>query len=178
MRKPYAKVIDKRAAELLRQFNLFRAPIHVESVATRLGAELVFEEMDTDVSGLLLRERNVATIAVNKLHHPNRQRFTIAHECGHLFLHADQGDRLWLDKAYFFRDANSSGGDRLAEIQANQFAAGLLMPEELVRGSLEDESKVSDVDIFRLAVRFGVSEQAMTLRLVSLGILQSDSDKR
>jgi Zn-dependent peptidase ImmA (M78 family) len=177
MRKPYARAIDKRATELLRRFNVFKAPIDVEVVAKRLGAELVFDEMEDDVSGFLLREKNVATIAVNKLHHPNRQRFTIAHECGHLYLHGDRGDRLWLDKAYFFRDASSSGGDRLAEIQANQFAAGLLMPEELVENSIQDENKVSDLDIFRLAMWFGVSEQAMTLRLVSLGILEPGSEK-
>src|SRR5258706_1475775 len=124
------------------------------------------------MSGFLLREKKVITIAVNKLHHPNRQRFTIAHECGHLHLHADQGDRLWVDKAYttvFFRDATSSTGDKLAEIQANQFAAGLLMPEVLLEEHLTQE--LSDIDIFRLALRFQVSEQAMTLRLVSLGLL-------
>lgn len=178
MRKPYAKEIDKRATDLLRKFDLFKAPVDVEAVAKRLGATVILEDMDDDVSGFLLREKNVATIAANKLHHSNRQRFTIAHECGHLLLHADQGDRLWLDKAYFFRDASSSGGDRLSEIQANQFAAGLLMPDELVRRGLEDERKISDVDIFRLALRFGVSEQAMTLRLVSLGILDSGGDRR
>jgi Zn-dependent peptidase ImmA (M78 family) len=178
MRKPYAKAIDKRATDLLRKFGLFKIPVDVEAVAMRLGAAVVLDDMDDDVSGFLLREKSVATIAANKLHHPNRQRFTIAHECGHLLLHADQGDRLWLDKAYFFRDGSSSSGDRLAEIQANQFAAGLLMPEELVRGSLENQSTLSDIDIFRLAIRFGVSEQAMTLRLVSLGLLESDSDKR
>lgn len=173
MRKPYAKAIDSRATELLRKFDLFSAPVNVEAVAERLGATLVFDALDDDVSGFLLREKKVATIAVNKLHHPNRQRFTIAHECGHLFLHADQGDRLWVDKAYtsiFFRDASSSTGDQLAEIQANQFAAGLLMPEALLRMHVTDE--LSDVDIFRLALRFQVSEQAMTLRLVSLDVLE------
>jgi len=177
MRKPYAKAIDKRVADLLRKFDLFEVPVDVQTVAKRLGADVVLDDMDDDVSGFLLREKNVATIAANKRHHPNRQRFTIAHECGHLVLHADQGDRLWLDKAYFFRDGSSSSGDRLAEIQANQFAAGLLMPEVLVRASLENQSTLSDLDIFRLAIRFGVSEQAMTLRLVSLGLLDLDSEK-
>jgi Zn-dependent peptidase ImmA (M78 family) len=173
MRKPYAKAIDDRTTELLRQFNLFSVPVDVETVAERMGAKVVFDDLDDDVSGFLLREKKVATIAVNRLHHPNRRRFTIAHECGHLLLHADQGDRLWIDKAYtsvHFRDANSSSGDKLAEIQANQFAAGLLMPEELVRAEATDE--LSDIDIFRLALRFQVSEQAMTLRLVSLDVLE------
>ncbi|MGH9522697.1 MAG: ImmA/IrrE family metallo-endopeptidase [Terriglobales bacterium] len=158
---------------MLRELNLFDVPVNVEAVAERLGASIVYDELEDDVSGFLLKEKDVATIAINKLHHPNRQRFTLAHECGHLLLHADQGDRLWLDKAYFFRNSNSSSGDQLSEIQANRFAASLLMPEELIRSHLDDVTTISDVDIFRLAVRFEVSEQAMTLRLISLGLIQS-----
>jgi Zn-dependent peptidase ImmA (M78 family) len=172
MRNRYAKAIDHQTMKLLRKLDSLSAPVDVEAVAHKLGAEVVYGDLEDDMSGFLLREKKVITIAVNKLHHPNRQRFTIAHECGHLHLHADQGDRLWVDKAYttvFFRDATSSTGDKLAEIQANQFAAGLLMPEVLLEEHLTQE--LSDIDIFRLALRFQVSEQAMTLRLVSLGLL-------
>jgi Zn-dependent peptidase ImmA (M78 family) len=172
MRNRYAKAIDQQSTELLRKLNLLSVPVDVEGVAQKLGAEVVYGDLEDDISGFLLREKEVVKIAVNRLHHPNRQRFTIAHECGHLYLHADQGDRLWVDKAYFtifYRDSNSSSGDKLAEIQANQFAAGLLMPEVLLKEHLTQE--LSDVDIFRLALRFQVSEQAMTLRLVSLGML-------
>lgn len=171
MNKASAKAIDKQVTETLKRLDLYRAPVNVEAVAKGLGAKVVVEEMEGDVSGFLLLENNVATIAVNKRHHPNRQRFTIAHECGHLVLHKDQGDRLWLDKAYFYRDSNSSTGERLAEIQANLFAASLLMPEELVRSSLGGTRSISDTDVFKLALRFGVSEQAMTLRLAAVGII-------
>jgi Zn-dependent peptidase ImmA (M78 family) len=172
MRNRYAKAIDQQSTELLRKLHLLSVPVNVEGVAQKLGAEVVYADLEDDMSGFLLREKEVVKIAVNGLHHPNRQRFTIAHECGHLHLHADQGDRLWVDKAYFtifYRDSSSSSGDKLAEIQANQFAAGLLMPEMLLKEQLTQE--LSDVDIFRLALRFQVSEQAMTLRLVSLGML-------
>ncbi|HEV3192981.1 MAG TPA: ImmA/IrrE family metallo-endopeptidase [Polyangiaceae bacterium] len=173
MRKRYAREIDERATGLLRKFDLFTVPVNVQGVAERLGARVVFDELDDDVSGLLLREKGVSTIVVNRQHHPNRQRFTLAHECGHLFLHADRGDRLWLDKTLFFRDASSSSGDQLAEIQANQFAAGLLMPEELIRLEVAKKRPISEADVIRLAVRFEVSERAMTVRLISLGLLES-----
>lgn len=172
MRNRYAKTMDQKTTALLRDLDQLRAPVDVELVARKLGAEVVYGELEDDMSGFLLREKGVVTIAVNKLHHLNRQRFTIAHECGHLYLHGDQGDRLWVDKAYstiLYRDASSSSGDKLAEIQANQFAAGLLMPEVLLDELLTNE--LSDMDIFRLALRFQVSEQAMTLRLFSLGVL-------
>jgi len=173
MRKPYAKKIDARATQLLREFGLLSIPVDVEAVAERLGANVVYEELEDDISGFLLREKGVMTIAVNDQHHPNRQRFTLAHECGHLFLHSDKGDRLWLDKTYFFRDASSSHGDQFAEIEANQFAAGLLMPEELVRASSTSSGPISDADVMRLAMRFEVSERAMTFRLISLGLIES-----
>jgi len=174
MRKHFAKSIDSRASELLRKHKLFTVPIDVEAFAEKLGARVVFDDLDDDVSGFLLRENNVSTIAVNQSHHSNRQRFTIAHECGHLVLHAGKEDQLWVDRAYspvFFRNLHSGSGEKLHEVQANQFAAGVLMPEELLREQVKGD--VSDLDILRLALRFKVSEQAMTLRLVALDMLET-----
>jgi Zn-dependent peptidase ImmA (M78 family) len=170
--KRYAREIDGQTAKLLRQYGLMSAPVDVELVAQRLGAQVVYDDLEDDVSGFLLREKGVSTIAINKQHHPNRQRFTLAHECGHLFLHAKEGDRLWLDKTLFFRDGSRSR-DHFPEIQANQFAAGLLLPQELLKASLGETGPVSDIDVVRLALTFQVSERAMTVRLISLNLLQS-----
>jgi Zn-dependent peptidase ImmA (M78 family) len=172
MRKLYAKKIDSKATSLLRELNLYSAPVDVAAVAQALSADVVYEVLEDDTSGFLLREDGVSTIAINSRHHPNRQRFTLAHECGHLHLHADKGDRLWLDKtSLFFRDENSSTGDQFAEIEANQFAAGLLMPEALIMKAVG--GSIEEVDIVRLALKFEVSERAMTVRLVSLGLIES-----
>jgi len=54
--------------------------------------------------------------------------FTIAHEIGHFILHHGESD-LFIDTTYVaFRDSESTKGENRAEIQANQFAAALLMP--------------------------------------------------
>ena len=57
------------------------------------------------------------------------------------------------------------------EIEANQFAAALLMPEAFLRACLDQLGENPDVEesIRRLAQRFDVSAQAMTIRLTSLG---------
>ena len=172
-KRPHFSAPDRRAAELLRKLELHRVPVDVRSVAERLGAKVVYEDLDEDVSGFLLCESGASTIAINQQHHPNRQRFTLAHECGHLHLHADRGDRLWVDKTLFFRDASSSTGDHRAEIEANQFAAGLLMPTELVLSAFEPDHEFTEAHIVRLALRFEVSERAMTVRLISLGLIAS-----
>src|SRR5690348_15021473 len=58
MRKQYAHVIDKRATELLRKLNLLDVPVNVEAVAERLGANVVYDDLEDDVSGFLLKEKD------------------------------------------------------------------------------------------------------------------------
>jgi Zn-dependent peptidase ImmA (M78 family) len=61
----------------------------------------------------------------------------------------------------------AEAGVRRREREANRFAAELLMPETLVRASVERDG----VDPHRLAGRFAVSDVAMGFRLVNLGYL-------
>ena len=65
--------------------------LDVEAIAEKLGAEVIFDKLGDDVSGLLVREADRVVIGVNDAHPETRQRFTIAHELGHLVLH--QGHR-------------------------------------------------------------------------------------
>jgi len=71
-----------------------------------------------------------------------------------------------------FRNSHSSDGTDIKEIEANRFAAELLMPEEKLRADIK---KKSGIDLFgdedklkELAERYQVSEQAMTIRLNTL----------
>ena len=70
-----------------------------------------------------------------------------------------------------FRNSKSSSASDPHEIEANQFAAALLMPEAFLRACLDQLGENPDVEesIRRLAQRFDVSAQAMTIRLTSLG---------
>jgi len=156
--------------ELLRKHKVTAPAVNVYRIIEENDIKLVFEDMDDSDSGLLLIERGKATIAINKSHHPNRQRFTAAHECGHYFLHREGDEQLFIDQA-FARGATASAGTDAIEIDANQFAAELLMPEDMVKDAAVSQS-LSDLDIAMLALRFEVSEQAMTLRLVKLGLVQ------
>jgi Zn-dependent peptidase ImmA (M78 family) len=68
------------------------------------------------------------------------------------------------------RNAKSSEGSDFREIEANQFAACLLMPEHLVHEKVK-ALKSHDVEdaVKRLARTFRVSEKAMAIRLGVLG---------
>jgi Zn-dependent peptidase ImmA (M78 family) len=158
---------------LLRSGNITSAPVDVESVARRLGILVRRTPTDDDISGFLLRHPGgQAIIGVNTLHHPNRQRFTIAHEIGHFILHQQQ---VHIDRAVVkLRDRASSQGDDDEEVEANGFAAELLMPVEFLGRDLERLPPTDfhdDRRMQQLAKSYLVSVQAMTNRLVILGFL-------
>ena len=73
------------------------------------------------------------TIAVNSKDGPQRRRFTAAHELGHFVLHRDLlKEHRHLDRL-FDEAARRNPSKPLVyshELQANQFAARLLMPEQ------------------------------------------------
>lgn len=166
---PSHREIESLTKKLLKEHGVAEPPVDVYELIKKQGIRLHFEEMDDDDSGLLLVEGGAATIAVNKEHHPNRQRFTAAHELGHYMLHSQGQDRLFVDRAYR-RNVNSSTGLDSVEIEANSFAGHLLMPRALVKAHVDTES-ISDLDIYLLSLQFAVSEHAMTLRLVKLGLI-------
>lgn len=168
--RPRYSLARKKAAELLRAGSVDQAPVPVEVLAERAGAVIRYEPFEGQLSGMLYRSDDGAVIGVNSLHPAVRQRFSIAHEIGHLLLH---GPELHVDEHAFvaFRDLESSKASDPAEIEANQFAAALLMPADLLMKSIGELGSNPDVsDAIRvLAQRFQVSQEAMTIRLSKLG---------
>lgn len=82
-----------------------------------------------------------------------RDRFTIAHELGHYFLHYRYAD---IDGPMSY----DRGGRNRAETEANVFAATLLMPAE----PFEEKWKEHSGDVWRVAGYFGVSPAAARVR--------------
>lgn len=147
------------------------APVPVEKVARNLGAQVRFSPMDDELSGMIFIKDNVPIIGVNALHHLNRQRFTISHECGHWLMHKDRlsSDEVHVDKSYriLMRDPTSALGTETIEVEANRFAAELLMPRPLLEKTLADIQVEIDDDepMEALARKFKVSRQMLEFRL-------------
>ena len=165
--------ISKLAQSLLEENGVDTPPVPIERIAKKLGARLRFSPLDEELSGMIYVNEGTPIIGVNALHHPNRQRFTIAHECGHLFLHKAQITKeVHVDKAFpmLMRDSVSAAGVDVMEIEANLFAAELLMPENLLAQALGN--KPFDIDdenaVSALAKSFKVSLPAMRYRLGNL----------
>lgn len=167
--------VEVKTKELLNKCSITDAPIPVEQVAKKLGVEIRFSPLDEELSGMIFIKDGQAIIGVNSMHHPNRQRFTIAHELGHFILHKKHiTSEIHVDKQFrvLMRDGKSATGTELIEIEANRFAASLLMPADLVAKALDErEFDIDDeTPLMELAKQFKVSKQTMEYRIRNLGI--------
>jgi Zn-dependent peptidase ImmA (M78 family) len=162
---------------LAEAFGFTKPPVDVEHIARRLGLRVVDFDLGDDISGLLISKGDSTTIAVQEGDHPNRKRFTIAHEIGHFRLRHqfEPGEHVHVDRGHLItpRNSRSSTGIDSKEIEANQFAASLLMPSKLLMRSIKSlkVKSLRDDQVAKLAEDFEVSEQAMTIRLSTLGFL-------
>lgn len=149
--------------------NLFSLAPDLDNIASDLNVTIIDYNFSDEVSGVFVREHNNYYIGVNKNHHPHRKRFTIAHEIGHHVLHST--DTLHYDTTnldapnivlYRANEQNSYN-----EVEANAFAAELLMPDSIIDKCVQLEI----LSIDKLAEIFQVSTEAMRYRLTNLGYI-------
>lgn len=151
----------QRAHEVLLMAKVKEAPVPVEQIAELLDFSVLRFPFPDTTSGLTYIEHGVKSIGVNSNHAETRQRFSIAHELGH-YLHGhedyDHGKTHIEDRPTWMDPQNRQ------EVEADEFAAELLMPEHFLRQDLA----TFGLDVLALAGRYRVSEQAMWIQLVNL----------
>ena len=161
--------ISIQANILLKKYGLYKIPINIEALAKKLTIKIFVDFLPDDISGILDFRNEPAIILINSTHGLNRRRFSLAHEIGHFYLHKPSG--IHVDKQTFFRNIKSQKGLDEIEIEANRFAAELLMPADLLTNELEQFFDPIDSDedvISELSKKFEVSTTAMSFRLQNL----------
>jgi len=169
------RLVEARAQKLLAHLGFDEIPVPVDRVAKSLGARLRYSPLDEELSGFIFIKDGTPIIGINSLHHPNRQRFTIAHEIGHLQLHPEFiTNTVHVDKQFaesvLKRDTSSAAGIERLEVEANQFAAALLMPG-LILDRLLKQSPIDIEDggvMEAWAKGFVVSRAALQYRIRNL----------
>jgi Zn-dependent peptidase ImmA (M78 family) len=165
---------EDHANSLLQRFGIAEPPIPVDELAERVGALIVRNNFDGSESGFTLRDGERIIIGINTHTSRKRQRFSIAHEIGHVVLHPLNALIVDHSVRMDWRDGVSSLGTNKQEIEANAFAAALLMPQEMIINRVKEyASQISSRDALTsdLARVFDVSTEAMGFRLINLGIL-------
>jgi Zn-dependent peptidase ImmA (M78 family)/DNA-binding XRE family transcriptional regulator len=140
-------------------------PVDVADIARRSGVRVLGFDFAGMVDGLVVQLPDGSAIGLDtSQRNAERRRFTLAHELGHYLLRHSASFHL------DFFDTGGSAGDAPGynwqhERAANEFAANLLMPADVVRRIAD---RVSDIE--ELAAAFDVSRQAMAFRLAALGV--------
>ncbi|SNS08138.1 protein of unknown function [Antarctobacter heliothermus] len=147
--------------EIVRQHQI-AAPVQTVPIAQAMGVNVYHvPNWPNELSGKIMKSAQHGgnsgyAIYVNQGHHPNRRRFTTAHEIAHFILHQDAiGDGITDDGLYRSRLSNAM------EAQANRLAADILMPWHLLNPYIDRGT----TEVGELAGIFGVSLSAMSIRL-------------
>ncbi len=170
------------------RYTKLEPPVSVEDIADLLYSLAIdiTDDLPSDTAGSLYVEDRI--IAARKSDANVRQRFTIAHEIGHYRLHVvaeglltaehtcsgDAIGNLNTTEDSFFPELGDASpiftyssplvNSRRLEIEANCFAAEILMPVTLIEAAVMAQGP----DIASLATLFNVSSQAMRFRLEKL----------
>jgi Zn-dependent peptidase ImmA (M78 family)/transcriptional regulator with XRE-family HTH domain len=157
----------------------------VELVEVGFGVDVSIEPLPGDLHGVFVTDGSpsddgvarVSVMLVNSSDNYGRQRFTLAHELGHLLF--GDAELYWAD--YRRRDEGSGGQGAHKERRANRFAGSLLMPAVGVRAlvaerrALPEDARERRFALAELVVgtslHFGASVDAARVRLSSLGLL-------
>ena len=128
-------------------------------IAARWGASVKVEPLEPGLSGFIHKPSGECPrIYINASEDPMRQRFTLAHEIGHLV----ERNVVAKDDDYSFVDRRSDSYD-LHEFFADEFAGELLMPaEDIARFYSQGLPK------YQIAKKLGVSVPALEKRIARL----------
>jgi Zn-dependent peptidase ImmA (M78 family) len=158
------------AKAIVKQIDSLPIPVPIEEIANATGIQDIQLMPVSTFEGALIAKEGSALILINQNSPRYRQRFTIGHELGHYMC-------PWhLLKARHFECSSQDmridvprGDPRLRlEVEANLFAAEILMPESLFKRDLRRTRDLSLQTIVELADIYGTSKLATGRRAVVL----------
>ena len=162
-------MINSLAEDVLSAYNISVPIGNIDEIVEKLGGTIQKEAFFSD--GAVEKEGNGFKIIVSPFQDEKRERFTIAHELGHLFLHMGYrtNNELWekQENNIYHRIGNSE-----KEYQANEFAAAFLMPASEYHTVLKRIADGNVVDTSKIAEYFNVSVEAASNRGKFLGYLR------
>lgn len=142
--------------EILIRERITELPVRVSELCRNMGIPILLREFEDGNSGVSAMVNGNPIILVNKGDSPERQRFTAAHELGHIMLgHVGK---------YKLVNREPSPNDNPIEQAANVFASRLLAPACVLWGC-----NIHTTD--EIAVNCKISRQAAEYRAARMEIL-------
>lgn len=143
-------------------------PAFLDTVESAFGVDICIAEIapEQEFDGLAVSADEVKLIMLTAGAVPARQRFTLAHELGHLLAGDDQG--IHLDENIF----DPAQRRDPSEQRANAFASAFLMPESVLRDAVE-AGGFGAAAFATLACELLVSPSALAYRMLGLRLIDS-----
>lgn len=152
------------ARELLDSYGIKEPPVPLEELLDQVGIPVVAWKFPPSLSALIVEvDEGDYVIGMNRDHSAKRRRFSVAHEMGHAVLRHKAGYYLEFFDAALGDPPNFRYAD---EREANALAAALLMDERWLREDWAGGKRTAAM----LARRYEVSEEAMSFRLMNIGL--------
>jgi len=147
---------------LLRETSQVDLPINLDIIAKKLNIKII-ETSNIRYEGVLIKQNNESIIILdNMVPDEERPRFTIAHLLGHYVI-------PWHNKSSFYcreKGTSTLKSEDPLEIEANEFAAALLMPgNHLKRDILGKRTPIDQLETIAIN-NYHVSLFALANRLV------------
>lgn len=158
--KPRVSLIKDLARKILKDSNVASPPVDLYKIINNLNRSYNIKLMPyhfrKNIDGINFNDDGTMVLAYNDTKHKHRQRFTIAHELGHILLRHSKG--------YGVFDLKSTD---INEKEANIFAAELIIPSKMLRSDIF--KRIKDPRI--LAQRYEVSVEAMWWQVLNSNIM-------
>lgn len=157
------------AAKVLSETGLGKVPLPVgthqlaATIEGAFGLEVALEPLGPGLDGMAVTCSRFKLAMVSSSVAPARQRWTMAHEVGHLLM-GDSQDVL-VDANVFAKSPT--------ETRANAFAAAFLMPKDVLAEAWGNQASVTEARVAGMLDRFGVSQQALAYRLHNVGLVNA-----
>jgi Zn-dependent peptidase ImmA (M78 family) len=155
-------------AAILKHYPDLRAPVQMEQIARDAG---ISEFRDLEDKGFVcaslsdIGKTEGAILSAVGLS-AQRQRFARAHALGHFLIRAHRGDRRCTNRD--LGEKRTDTPQRKEEMQANRFAAGLLMPKPWFTAFVAGLGKPAVTHLPIIAAKYDVSLEAAASRYVEL----------
>lgn len=165
---------DAIAQGILERVPDLAVPVPIEDLARQLDIIDIMPLETEGFEGGLLTDENKAEgiILVNENNARQRCRFTVGHELGHFLSpwHKPATPDGFLCSAEDMRRAFAPEADRAArmEVEANRFAAHILMPAREFRADIRHRQGADIEHIIGLARRYDTSKEATSRRYIEL----------
>lgn len=166
--RPRLRFAGELARSYLRKYAVGAPPTPVEYLLVAEGIVVELVEYTDDTSGECWWDGDTGHVAVARGLAMPRLRFTLAHELGHLALRHHErrfGDLSDVDRVLRDTGPGFWTTDDLLELEANRFAAELLMPAGMFSAAWHRAPYSR-----RLAEQFEVSLEAVQRRTQELGL--------